>query len=383
MTIVLQTVEFPTALLPWFALVLGSLLVSVALLTVGNSMRRARKRREQDRVQQSLRNELLGRLYGSDDPEWEAWVDSLSASDREELESLLGFYLRELRGSDAARLAELGPALGITDRSRRHIETGGYWKRLHALTWLALLRDPPDRELLMNHCRDTPRERAAAARILYLSETDDLATTGTTLLLGANPSSFSVFGIDTLYRVAESDPEPLFARATARYDEWVPALKQQVLLATRHLNTVSGSADLSWIIRSLSSPHERVRADAYRALGAYGWHHGLRAQVSLDSIVEDPSPIVRTSAYRMLSEWGDADALVALQSAAAAETDGRAQADAAVALYPHRHRLERDGADLLGDAWLWEAEHARFDTVARDISRRVERYTERLSGGQG
>ncbi|OTF00463.1 hypothetical protein [Halorubrum sp. SD683] len=94
----------------------------------------------------ALRSELLDRLYGRDDPAWDEWVAGLSAAERDELESLLDVYLRELDGRDADALAGLGRALGVHERARREIANGGYWDRTHALVWLALLRDAPERD---------------------------------------------------------------------------------------------------------------------------------------------------------------------------------------------------------------------------------------------
>ena len=362
-------VTVPTGVLTGAIVVLVSALMAAVIVTLGYSLRAARTRRRRTVVRSELRSELLDRLYGRDDPAWEAWAASLSSREREELESILGVYLREIEGRDARRLAGLGTALGIDDRSREDIATGDYWDRLQALTWLALLRDAPDRDLLETHCRGTPRERAAAARVLYASDATDLATTGVDLLLGDRPDAFSVFGIDTLYRVAEADPSVLFERAAADFDEWDPALQQQVLLATRHLHTVVGGADLSWAVRAIDSPAERVRVAAWRALDAYGWNPRIRAGVEFDAIYDDPSPIVRADAYRLLGAWGDPDALATLQGAAAAELDARARVAAADALFHNRSRTpETPVPDGLDVAWQWAAEHARFDALARDVS---------------
>ncbi|WP_245851562.1 HEAT repeat domain-containing protein [Halorubrum persicum] len=374
----LQTVAVPPAALAIAVVVLGSLLVAVVIVTVGYSLRAARRRRRRRPIRADLRPELLDRLYGRDEPGWSEWVGELSAAERDELESLLDVYLRELDGRDADRLAGLGVALGIDERARREVADGDYWDRIHALVWLALLRDAPDRSLLETHCRGTPRERAAAARVLYAAEVPDLATTGIDLLLEAEPRSFSVFGIDTLYRVSESDPAPLFDRAAADFETWEPALQQQVLLVTRHLHTVVGGADLSWVIGALSAPEPRVRAAAWRALDAYGWNRGLRDDIGIDPAADEPVPSVRASAYRTLGAWGDAEAVTALRTAAASEPDDRARVALAEALFPHRGpndrvsaRRDADGpADPFDVAWRWTSEHARFDGVARDISRR-------------
>ncbi|WP_179233934.1 HEAT repeat domain-containing protein [Halorubrum halodurans] len=367
------TVGLPRLVVSVGAVVLGALLVSAVLVTVGYSLLAARRRRRREPVRADLRSELLERLYGREDPDWEPWVASLSAVHRDELESVLDVYLRRLEGRDAERLAELGGALGIPERSRRTIREGGYWERLDALTWLALLRDPPDRDLLEARCTDTPRERAAAVRVLYASDAADLATTGVDLLLGDDPDAFSVFGIDTLYRVGETDPGPLFDRAAAEFDEWDPALQQQVLSVTGHLHTVVGDADLSWLLEAVSSPEERVRVAAWRALAAYGWNVPLRSGIDPTAVTEDPSPVVRASAYRLLGAWGDPEALSALRTVAAAEPDGRTRVAAAEAVLSHRGR--GNGRSLeppatLDDAWAWAVEHARFDDRVREIPRR-------------
>nr|WP_233139263.1 HEAT repeat domain-containing protein [Halorubrum salipaludis] len=388
---------------------LASLLGAVVIVTVGYSLRAARRRRRRTPMRADLRGELLDRLYGRDEPGWDEWAAALSGAEREELESLLDVYLRALDGSDADRLAGLGEALGINERARREIADGDYWARIHALVWLALLRDAPDRSLLETHCTDTPRERAAAARVLYAAGVGDAATTGIDLLLRDRPSSFSVFGIDTLYRVAETDPQPLFERAAADFDDWEPALQQQVLLAARHLHTVVGSADLSWVVGALSSPDARVRTAAWRALDAYGWNRSIRAAVDLATVADDPDPAVRASAYRMLGAWGDGEAVAALDAAAAVETDDRARVVAAEQLIRHREadalgagetpppslsslppstgagepdEPEESDADPFDVAWAWASEHARFDRLARDITGRDRTARELTEGGR-
>nr|WP_241431553.1 HEAT repeat domain-containing protein [Halorubrum distributum] len=393
--------------------VLGSLLVAAAVITLGYSAFAARRRRRREPMRAELRSELLDRLYGRGDPAWDEWVAGRSAAERDELESVLDVYLRELDGRDAATLAGLGRALGLAERSRRHVAEGDYWARSHALVWLALLRDAPDRDLLRAHCTETPRERAAAARVLYAAGTDDCATTGVDLLLRDDPVPFSVFGVDTLYRVAERDPGPFFDRAAADFATWPPALQRQVLLVVRHLTTVVGGADLSWVVAALSSPDSSVRAAAWRALGAYGWNRRLRDAVDLEAIPDEPAPAVRADAYRALGVWGDAPALAAVEAAGTVDPDTRAQVTAAETLVAQRGpgavpaTSDSPGsADRAADAtagpadettaaapaapareaapfdvaWAWAAEHARFDRLARDISQDRERLYDEVRG---
>ncbi len=359
-------IDLPDQFAPVVAVIIGVLLLSVLFLTVGLSLLRTRDRRRREAVYEDLRGGLLERLYSPDNPAWAEWVDSLSERERSVLEDLLEEYLRELEGADVERLRGLGPALGITDRARTRLESGGVYDRLDALTWLALLRDAPDVSALRRHCTGTPRERAAATRALYVTGHEDLASAGVDLLLGESPEAFSVFGIDTLYRVAETDPGPLFARAAADYREWDPALQAQVLLVSRRLNTVVGDADLSWILDLTASPAERTRIEAIRTLGGYGWQRSLREQVDIDALASDPSPAVRTSVYQTLGEWGDREATDTLLGLIPEETDRRARVAAATELVDRRD--DDVIPESLSEAWSWATEQARFDRLARDVS---------------
>ncbi|MFB6089536.1 MAG: HEAT repeat domain-containing protein [Halobellus sp.] len=369
----LQIGNVPTWIVGVAAIVLGSLLLAMALLTVGYSLVQYRRRRRREATREALRPELLDRLYGPDDPDWDAWVETLSARERTAVESLLDEYLRQLSGSDAAELAALGSALGIPERARRRLKRGNTYSRLHALTWLGLLRDPPTLDVLERHCTGTPRERAAAVRVLYQSGHPELADRGVDLLLRGTAEEFSVFGIDTLYRAAESDPGPLFDRAAADWSEWPPALLQQVLLVVRHLNTVVGGADLSWVVAALENPEERTRIEAARALGGYGWRRSLRDDIDAEALADDPSPRVRASVYRMLGAWGDREAMSTLAAVAAREDDDRARVAAAEALVPHRDRHAVAPPPNLAAAWSWATAHASFDEIATDVSREHSR----------
>lgn len=362
----LRQIDFPDLFAPVVAAIIGSLVLSVLFLTVGLSLVRARNRRRREAVREHLRGGLLERLYDPGDPGWAEWVDSLSERERFVLENLLEEYLRELEGADVERLRGLGPALGINDRARTRLESGDAYARLDALTWFALLGDAPSVSTLERHCTGTSRERAAATRALYVTDRENVATVGVDLLLSDSPEPFSVFGVDTLYRVAETDPGPLFARTVADYRKWDPALQAQVLLVARRLNTVVGDADLSWIIDLAASPVERTRIEAIRTLGGFGWRQSLREQVDIDALVSDPSPMVRTSVYRMLGEWDDQNATDALLRTVADETDKRARVAAAQELVGN---CDDDAIpESLSDAWSWATENATFDRLARDVS---------------
>lgn len=367
----LQSLGAPTWVVVAVAVGVGSLLVATGVLTVGYSLLRAARRRRDEATASELREALFGRLYGSDDPDWESWVVGLSPHERSVLETVLDDAIREVSGQDADALVRLGHALGVPERARAQLEAGSTTERLDALTWLALLRDPPDVETLEAYCTATPQERAAAVRALHRSGHPALGTVGVDLLLTDTTTGLSVFGIDTLYRVAETDPVPLSDRAATDVASWSPGLTAQVLLTMRHVTTVAGGVDLSWVVSALSAAEARSRAVAARALGGYGWHASLRADIDLAAACADPSPTVRASVYRMLGEWGDDDALETLVSAAATETDQRARIAAAEALVPHHDRVPADLHEVLGEAWAWASAHAAFDDRATTVSREV------------
>ncbi len=348
--------------------VLSVLLAGVAFLTVGYSVVRYWQRRRRGALRGGLREELLDRLYRPDGPEWHEWVSTLSGRERSVLEALLDEYIRELEGEDAETLAGLGDALGIPERANRNLRRGTYYQRLDALTWLALLREPPGIEVLEEHCTGTPRERAAAVRVLYVSDHPDIESIGVDLLLRDATEPFSIFGVDTLYRAARADPSHLFARADADFATWEPQLQQQVLLACRHLRTVIGDAELDWLAESLHSPHERTRAEAVRTLGGFQWHRSLYDRTDLRTLASDPSPVVRASLYRMLGEWGDDRAITAIRFAGMTDPHDRARVAAAEALVEHKDDYDLQIPDVFADAWSWACAHAEFDDLARDIS---------------
>lgn len=352
-----------TVVLVFLALVIGLALAVMFWLTVAWSVYRSVQRTRRQRVRSDLEDELLDRLF---DPEadWETWVDSLASVERSVAESLLDEYVRELDGSEAEGLEHLGAALGIPERSRRQLDSRREYVRLSALTWLTLL-SRPDVLRSTDFAPTTPRERAAVARLRY--ECDDLDTPreGIDVLLEGARTQFTVFGQDTLYRIARDDPAALFDRAAADYRRWSRPLLVQVLTVCRHLGTSVGRTDLTWLIASLEHDDEAVRAATARALTDLGWRADLRDQPFLNRLGEDPSPRVRGAVYEMLASWGDARAISTLTDALEREPDQRARLTGTDALVAHRDTRPADSSPALSAAWDWSDEHATLDTIAR------------------
>ena len=350
-------------ILIFLGLLVGIGLVVSAVLTLGLSTYRHRQLTRRDRVRSDVQDALLGQAFAPD-PDWDDWVDTLSATERRVAEELLAEYLRELGGSEADSLKHLGSVLGLPERARRDLETGHRFARLQALTWLIRLDDAAPYQAAAYEPA-TPAERAAVARLLMKTETLDSPEHGIELLLVDATGEFSVFGQDTLYRLASDAPDSMFAIGAAQYDTWSPSLLAQVLLVCGQLGTGVRTADISWLTASLEADDEGVRAAAARALGSFGWRPELRDSPFLARTTADPSPRVRGAVYEMLGEWGDQEALTVLLYALVSEDDPRALVRGTNALVRRQDRIGNSGPAVLGTAWEWSHEHTAYDGVAR------------------
>lgn len=358
-----------TIVLVFVALVIGLALGVMFWLTIALSVYRSVQRDRRERVRSDLEGGLLDRVF---DPEmdWDEWVSTLSDVERTVLESLLDEYIRELDGSEVERLTVLGEALEIPERSRRQLEGSGEYAHLSALTWLALL-ERPDVLRAAGFEPATPRERAAVVRLRHETDELDEPASGITIMLEDARTQFTVFGQDTLYRVALEDPPAFLEAVAANYRSWSQPLLVQVLTVCRHLGASIRGGDVSWLTASLGHDNEAVRAAAARALGELGWRSELRDQLFLDRLIDDPSPQVRSAVYRMLARWGDEGAVETLTRALATEDDERARLAGTEALVGRRDRLPSDSPPELVDTWAWSSEHAEFDRVARQRGTRA------------
>lgn len=345
------------------ALVLGVGLAILFWLTMGWSVYRSVVEDRRAAVRDAVRGALLTRLY-SDDPEWDRWVRTLSDRERTVAETLLVEFLRDVDGTDADRLRDLGDALALPERARDTLETGGQFERLQALTRLTLLADADP-----YHAADfeptTPYERAAAVRLLLHCDAIDPAT-GVRSLLDGTDGQFTVFGQDTLYRVALRDPDALFRFAADAYRSWPVPLLTQVLAVCGHLETAAETDALTWLPPLLTHETPAVRAAAADALGSFGWRADLRAQVPVEEAVADPSPEVRGAVYEMLADWGDEAALTTLLYALVSEEDPRALTRGTELLVDNEEAVGREGPSVLGPAWTWSREHRAFDRRPRE-----------------
>jgi len=352
-----------TLVLVALALLIVVLLAVLSCLTIGLSVSRSVKRARRDSVRSDLRTELLDRLF-ADTPRWGGWVGGLTAVERDVLESLLDEHLRELDGADAERLRELGDALELPERAARHLDAKGELTHLRALTWLTLL-NRPEPYLDSSFEPETPRERATVVTLLQRTGRLPDEATGISILLDGIDTPLTVFGQDTLYRVARANPDPLLQRAADSHDKWPEPLLTQVLGVCAHLESSVHEGELAWLVTVFQTGTEATRAAAAGTLASFGWRDPVRGGIALERAVRDPSPLVRAAVYRMLASWGDETALVALLDALVVEDDPRALTVGTGALVGKQDRLEVDPGDSLGAAWAWSLEHATYDQLAR------------------
>lgn len=284
------------------AAVIAALAVVVGLTAVALSVRQHLTSRRNAGVRDRMKPELLERLFDPE-PDWEPWVDGLSRRERRRVESLLEEYLRKLRGTEYARLCALGAALGLPERAKRNLRSDR--KRFRALTWLSLLAEPIDPDRLETFRGDTPRNRAAAARVLHRNDHPDAAAVGTDILVGDGDRSLTAFGMDTLYRLNDGGETPLLPRVEAGVETWNQRLLVQVLLVLRHCNIDDPGRRLGWLPELAAHESPRVRTAAVGVAERHGWRDQLQTALDIESLLSDPEAAVRHDTYLLLASWDD------------------------------------------------------------------------------
>lgn len=293
-----------STLVVWSAVALCLIVLGIGVVAVGVSIHRYRRDERARELRPVITAELFNRL-GEDDPDWEAWVAELSPAERTAVRSAAERLLRQLRGAERRELGRLTLALGIDqNRLQRDIESGDLYPTLRALTWLALVEHSSVVDTAIEHCTWNRAVRSALARVLYENDDPRASRTGVDLLLGDGTEPLSVFGLDTLYRIARRDPSHLLERAGDDYGTWSDPVLVQVLLAVRHGRSAIGPASITWVLDCLDRDPE-VQAEALVLLGEYGWSPRIRDGVDLGAFCTHPEPTVRQATYIALGEWGD------------------------------------------------------------------------------
>jgi hypothetical protein len=306
------------AILLWIGVGIALAAVVVGIVTMGIAAKHHRESRRVEPIRDRVQAGLFERLF-SVDPDWEAWVGSISRAERRELETLLEEYLRRLQGTEHARLCDLAAALGIPARARDDLASDD--RRFRALTWLALLEEPIEPDRLEACCTDTPRHRAGAARVLYRSGHADAAAAGTDILLGDGEQSLTAFGMDTLYRLNTGTETPLLSRLERDADSWNQRLLVQALLVLRYCNIAAPGGRLGWLPEVLASESPRVRAAAVGVVERHGWQAHLHEEIDIGALLADPDPAIRRETYQLLASWGDERSAAWLREALATDIE--------------------------------------------------------------
>lgn len=300
------------------AVVLGATTAAVGVVTVAFAWRTHRQRRRNDAIRDRLQGDLFDRLFEAE-PDWAGWVETLSEAERTQVLVLLERYLRQLRGTEHQRLRGLAAALDVIDDARAGLE--GRRGRFRALTWLALLEESVEPDVLRATCGTNRRHRDAAARVLYASGHADAAVAGTELLLGDGDEPLSAFGMDTLYRLNDGPRTPLLALASERARSWNERLLVQVLIVLRHCSVAETDDNLDWLLTLLAHDSARVRSATLGVIERHGWRPTFRQRIDVEALLSDPDAAVRHDAYLLLASWPDPDATAWLTQSLDVESD--------------------------------------------------------------
>lgn len=192
----------------WIGVLVFASLIGLGLVTVVLSVRVERENDREEAVRPAIRAGLFDRLQ-RDEPDWESWIDDLTAVERKVLRELLNSHLRLVDGSDRKRLQPLGTALGVDRWALRTLETDDRYAKLTALSWLARIDHSHDPELIRQACATDAALRAAGARVMLEQRYPDAPERGMRLLLDDPTDPLSAFGLDTLYELARSRPDLL------------------------------------------------------------------------------------------------------------------------------------------------------------------------------
>lgn len=321
-------------------------------VTVLLSVLRGRRDRRRARTREQVREDLLDRLF-EPDPDWDQWVQQLSTSERRELRWVIDAYLRRFRGTERESLCALAAALDIPSDARADLAEGR--DRFASLTWLTALKEPVEFAVLEGHCTETPRLRAAAARLLHEAgdEVEAADRRATELLVGDGEQPLSVFGLDTLYRLNRGVATPLLSIAAADADTWGLRFRIQALTVLRFCQAEAPDEHFEWILPLLGHESPRLRTAASLALEGHGWRSALRPQIDLDGRFRDPELTVRQAIYYALAAWGDESSAKWLEWGLFTEGTERGRLTVVRALTAHRRVESLPTAETIAPYRAW------------------------------
>jgi hypothetical protein len=338
--------------------------IVLSVLAIGISAWKRRGDTIRARSRETVRQELFEHQERAN-PEWDQWIDSLSATERESLIAVLDRYLRVLEGEQRETFLDVATALGLGERSDAALEHSAVVPRLRALATLAMLEYPISVDRLFETCSDTQRTREAAARLLYerRDEYENAAAVGSKLIIWDGNEPMTIYGLETLAELNTGTETPLLHQAADAVSAWKQSVVIQVCFVLEHTEQIDPDAPIEWVFPLLEHESPTVRTAAVRAFKQQGWRETVRTRLDLRSLITDNAPNVRQATYEVLTYWGDEQAREYLEWATVTEADERCQLVAVRGLLSLE--TPREGfSDQIGlrKAWNWvEAELAVSD----------------------
>lgn len=339
----------------------GLLVIYVALSVLAISIAAWKQRLDGITAQsrETVRQKLFKQQEHSN-PEWEQWIESLSATERDRLVSVLDRYLRIVEGEQRETFVDVAAALDLGERSDAALDQSTVVPRLRALATLAMLDYPLSVDRLLETCSDTQRTREAAARLLYerRDEYENAAELGSKLILWEGKEPMTVYGLETLAKLNTGGETPLLYQAKDAVSTWEQSVIIQACFVLEHTEQVDPDAPIDWLFPLLDHESPIVRTASVRAFKQQGWRKTVRSRLDLRSRITDESSNVRQATYEVLTYWGDEQAREYLEWATITEADERCQLVAIRGLLSLE--TPREGfSDQFGlrKAWNWiEAE---------------------------
>jgi hypothetical protein len=369
----------PTVLLGVAAGGLFVIFAALSVLAIGISAWKRRLDTITARSRETVRQKLFEQQERSD-PEWERWIESLSATERDRLVSVLDRYLRVVEGEQRETFLNVAAALDLGERSDAALERAAVVPRLRALATLAMLEYPLSVDRLLETCSDTQRTREAAARLLYerRDEYENAAEVGSELILWDGEEPMTVYGLETLAGLNTGAATPVLHQASDAVATWEQSIIIQVCFVLEQTEQIDPDAPIDWLFPLLEHESRTVRTAAVRAFKQQGWRDAVRTRLDLRSLITDNAPNVRQATYEVLAYWGDEQAREYLEWATVTEADERCQLVAVRGLLsldtPREGFSDQTG---LRKAWRWvEAELTVSDR--QRIRTATDSYPEQL-----
>lgn len=312
---------FTSRVVFWLGVFTLALLVTSAILTMGRSVKEYVKDQRRETLQEELRPELRSRIEQVD-PGWDAWIASLTDTECTVLKEVMLDELQRVEGKREQRLQSLGDSLNLKEKALNSVRSITHYERLRGLGLLDALGISVTADFLATYLRTDRSEMEVAAHVLASDATNRDKEWALQVLLEYD--CLTVYGMEGLFKLFAEDPT-LLLEHLARKDVIADGMRHQALLVLERAGIPGTRVDMTGVLESLEHDEPRIRADAYRVLGQYGWHTGVRSEIDHERIVSDPSASVRTAAYQMLESWGDSDARGMVAAAVEHETDERAR----------------------------------------------------------